>query len=207
VAVGLFALLLASAEATNWSAYHDHAHGFSIQVPAAWLVIPQGRSAQQALISRLRASGQSARAAVVQSYASDRSQSGSSRVFDALQFPQPPSRIETDVVVFFMPLPTVDRTPGSLKKIAGYFFSDLKKSGAEMRGTDSQAVTLEGGQSFLMYGSAAASGFNGERTGFALYLMMNTNGLLQIEFRTDSRFFGSDARLFRQIAETVRLHV
>jgi hypothetical protein len=188
-----------------WRTYQS-ASGFRIAVPATWLLVPQSADKLKALITHLQKSGQLGKARLLRSYASDKYQHPLDRVFDAVQWPELPGPIATDAIVTKRSLSGLKPTPSTLRAVANYVASQLGRDpGVTLGSKRAQAVRLAGGLSYLIYGTATASGFGGERTGFANYLLIGHGAIWEIEFRTNSRYLGRLAQLFRRIAGTFRI--
>jgi hypothetical protein len=196
--------LVAFASATTWQRYRGP--GFAISVPPRWLIMPASDAQARALVVRLRAQGKPALANAVQAYMNDKYQRTRGRVFDAVETPALESPIATDVLVKRDALPAdIPATTASLRGIAAGAFATVKKErGLRTPQRSATRVALEGGTSYLIYGSSATVGFGGARTGFAIYMLINKRGIWSIEFRTDSHYFNLHATLFRKIAGTFR---
>ena len=201
------ALLVSAPLAANsgWTLHSVPSAHFSIATPAAWVAIPQSRAGQQALVRSLQREGRSDALKVLREFVGDHWQHVASRKLDAVELPQTlPSDIATDVIVDVKPLPTgVSEDQSTLKQIVTGLYGQLKTSSG-MHLEKPAAVRLEAGPSYLLFGSATASGFGGARTGFAFYLLLHAGHIYSIECRTDARFFDAHAALFRRIAGTFR---
>ncbi len=208
---GLLAVLIAVAcgmaaaadTTTPWKKHRDPVRGFTISTPSRWQVIPESTKQRHALVAKLRKEGRQALANQIAAF----DQWPRFRVFDAVEWPPSATPIATDVIVVRRPLsPSDDRSAAGLRSVANVVYDSLKQEKAVRLGSKrATRVPLEGGLSYLIYGSSPAEGFLGRRTGFALYLLMGHRALWQIEFRTDERFSDQNSKVFRRIAGTVRM--
>jgi hypothetical protein len=198
-------LLLAgtSTAAHGWKTYRSAGDGFSIAVPELWQVIPATRESRLGLVARLRARGERDRARLVGSYGGRDHPDVRGRVFWAVQYPELPGALTTDVTVSWTRLPRTSRNPRGLLELSSFLADRLERStGFDLATRRPRPVTLAAGRAYLVYGTSRTPGPGGARTAFATYLLLGHGGLFNVTLRTDSRYFEVLKPTFGSIAGT-----